>query len=538
LRSPLARAVVAALSALSALLALSGCAALHTSTTRVGPVRMTDQRPVRNGGVLTVALQTDPDKLDPTLANTLVSRTVFAAMCQKLYDIDSSEHIVPQLAAAMPATSADGRTVTIPIRHGIRFSDGTPLTAAAVAESLNRDRTLPGSARSTELSAVTGATATDPYTVRLSLSKRYVPLLPVLADRSGMVMSPTALAKYGTDFTNHPSCVGPFKFVQRVAGDRIVLTRDPDYYAAGGVHLDGVVFKTITDSSIRLANLRSGDIQVGDQMQPVDVQNSLTEPELQLFDSPSLGWSGIGFNIGNTAGIGKPPGRINTPWAKDPRVREALSLSLDRNIINKVAFQGMYQPACSPVSPIATLPAGPAKCPGRDLAKARRLLRAAGVKTPVKVEMLIADTQQDGRLGQVIQAMAKQAGFDVSLRATDYTTQLATEDAGKFQLTTDAWSGRLDPDGNLASFFKTGGALNIYGLSDPAYDRLIQQGRSTVSPAVRQAVYNQLIQRVNASNTVIVLYRQKNYVVATRTVAGIKVFGDGLIRVTEAGFTR
>ncbi|WP_235215216.1 ABC transporter substrate-binding protein [Phaeacidiphilus oryzae] len=536
--SPLVRTLTATLTALVALLALDGCAALNTSTTTVGPVRMTDDRAVRDGGVLTVALQSDPDKLDPTLANTLVSRTVFAAMCQKLYDIDASDRIVPQLAAALPTTSADGRTVTIPIRRGARFSDGTPLTAQAVVTSIDRDRTLPGSARATELSSVTGAAATGPYTVRLSLSKRYVPLLPVLADRSGMVMSPTALAKYGKDFTNHPSCVGPFKFVDRVAGDRIVLTRDPDYYGASGVHLDGVVFKTITDSSIRLANLRSGDIQVGDQMQPVDVQSSLTEPKLQLFNSPSLGWSGIGFNIGDSAGIGRPVGRVDTPFAKDVRVREAFALSLDRDTINKVVFEGMYQPACSPVSPIAALPAGPTSCPGRNLAKARQLLRQAGVKTPVKVEMLIADTQQDSRLAQVIQAMAKQAGFDVSLRATDYTTQLATEDAGKFQLTTDAWSGRLDPDGNIAGFVKTGGALNIYGLSDPVVDRLVAEGRSTAARPARQAVYDQLIQRVNDSYAVIVLYRQKNYVVASKSVAGLKVYGDGLIRVTDAGFIR
>ena len=99
-----------------------------------------------------------------------------------------------------------------------------------------------------------------------------MPLTGVLADRAGMVMSPTALEKYGKNFTNHPSCVGPFHFVERVGGDRIVLKKDPHYYAADDVHLDHVVYQPIPDGNVRLANLRSGDVQISDQMAPVDVR--------------------------------------------------------------------------------------------------------------------------------------------------------------------------------------------------------------------------------------------------------------------------
>ena len=355
-----------------------------------------------------------------------------------------------------------------------------------------------------------------------------------------MVMSPTALKKYGEHFTNNPSCVGPFRFVERVAGDRIVLRKDPHYYDADKVHLDGVVYKPIPDGNVRLANLRSGDVQVGDQMAPVDVRSSLTESKLQLFNSPSLGYQAIGINVGNVSGDGKKPGKIDTPMGSNLRVREAFDLSLDRDVINKVVFQGMYDPACGPVSPGSALAPGvkPELCPKRDVARAKQLLRDSGVKTPVRVELKVANTPESSRLGQVVQAMAKEAGFDVTLRPTEFATMLDEVSAGDYQVTAQGWSGRLDPDGNIASFLQTRGAMNDWGLSNPAIDKLIDRGRTESDPAERATIYQDLTRRVNAQHALIYLYRQKNYVVATKSVAGVRVYSDGLIRVETAGYAR
>ncbi|MFB4420825.1 ABC transporter substrate-binding protein [Streptomyces sp. QL37] len=501
---------------------------------------MTDDRSVRDGGTLTVALNSDPDKLDPTLAQTLVGRTVFASMCEKLFDIDEDGTVVPQLASSLPTTSADGRTVTFQVRPGVKFSDGTRLDADAVVTSLLRHRDLPGSARATELAPVSKAEATGPLTVRLTLDHPYVPLTGVLADRAGMVMSPTALEKYGKNFTNHPSCVGPFRFVERVGGDRIVLEKDTNYYDADQVHLDGVVYKPIPDGNVRLANLRSGDLQVGDQMAPVDVQSALTEPKLQLFNSPSLGYQGIGLNVGNVKGLGQKPGKIDTPIARDVRVREAFELAIDRDLLNKVVFQGMYEPACGPISPQSAIAPGvaPENCPKRDVDRAKELLKEAGVKTPVKIELKTSTTPEQGRVGQVLQAMVKEAGFELSLRPTEYATMLAETDAGDYDVFTSGWSGRLDPDGNVSNFLKTAGAMNAYGLGDPEIDKLIAEGRSVADPARRTEIYGELTRRVQDAHALVYLYRQKNYVVAGKDVAGIHVYGDGLIRVKNAGYTR
>src|SRR5215213_6679536 len=103
------------------------------------------------GGTLTIALAEDPDALDPTLARTFVGRMVFAHMCEKLYDLNAKLQIVPQLAAALPRFSADKQSVTIRLRRGIKFNDGTAFNAAAVKASLERHKTLRGSTLASEL---------------------------------------------------------------------------------------------------------------------------------------------------------------------------------------------------------------------------------------------------------------------------------------------------------------------------------------------------------------------------------------------------
>lgn len=222
------------------------------------------------------------------------------------------------------------------------------------------------------------------------------------------------------------------------------------------------------------------------------------------------------------------------------RVREAFELSIDRDLINKVVFQGMYEPACGPVSPESAIAPGAAAsaCPKRDVAKAKRLLKAAGVKTPLKIELKTSTTPENSRLGQVVQAMAKEAGFEISLRPTEYATMLEETDAGHYDAFTSGWSGRLDPDGNIASFLQTRGAMNAYGLSDPDIDRLIARGRSEADPAQRNKIYDELTSRAAGLHALVYLYRQKNYVVAGKGIAGIRVYGDGLVRVKTAGYTK
>ncbi|MEV0721106.1 ABC transporter substrate-binding protein, partial [Asanoa sp. NPDC050611] len=228
---------------------------------------------VKQGGKLTVALSAEPDRLDPSLSRSLYSRYVFQAMCEKLYDVNEKAQVVPQLATDLPAVSDDGKTVTIKLRQGVKFADGTPFDATAVKTTLERHLKLPESARKSELGPVDTVEATDAQTVTVHLKNPFAPLLGALADRAGMIMSPTALQKLGTNFASAPVCVGPFKFSKRVPQSSIDVVRDPNYYAADKVHLDGISWRILTDASIRAANLRAGDAEVADSVSTQDVDS-------------------------------------------------------------------------------------------------------------------------------------------------------------------------------------------------------------------------------------------------------------------------
>jgi peptide/nickel transport system substrate-binding protein len=520
-------------------LLLAACGPVGNNKSSSGGSNATASGNLRNGGTLTVALADDPDELDPTLARTLVGRMVFTTICEKLYDINANLQVVPQLAASLPTTSPDGKTVTIKLRQGIKFNDDTNFDAAAVKKSLDRHRTLNGSQRQSELLAVASVDVVDPSTVRINLKQPFSPLAAVLADRSGMVMSPAQLDKLGDKFGTNPVCVGPFKFSNRVAQDRIELVKSDQYYDKAKVHLDKIIFKPIPDDNIRLANLRSGDVQVADQIQPSDVASVRSDSNLQLLTAGSLGYQGITINLNNTKGLyPAPTGKVPGPLASDPRVRRAFELSLDREALNKVVFNGLYEPTCSPIplnSPYASPELG--QCPPHDVNQAKSLLAQAGVKTPVPVQLMTDNSPLQARIGQAIQSMAKEAGFAVKLQPTEFATSLDLSDAGKYQAYLVGWSGRVDPDGNISNFQLTQGSQNISRASDKNIDDLIIQARSTTDVNQRKQLYGQIIKASQQRDSIIYLYRLKTFIGASKKVGGVTVMADSLIRPAFAGFT-
>src|ERR1700674_3059779 len=198
---------------------------------------------------LRIGLAEDPDSLDPTPARTFVGRIVFSALCDKLFDLDEKLNIVPMLATSY-GWSADSKALTIKLRKGVTFHDGEKLDAAAVKFNIERHKTMAGSNRRGELAPVTGVDVVDDSTVRLNLSAPFAPLLAQLADRAGMMVSPKAAQADGDKFGSKPVCSGPFRFVERIAQDRIVLERYPNYWNKGEIHFDKIVYLPIVASPV------------------------------------------------------------------------------------------------------------------------------------------------------------------------------------------------------------------------------------------------------------------------------------------------
>ena len=492
----------------------------------------------REGGTLVVALAEDPDALDPTLARTFVGRMVFLHMCEKLYDLNAKLEIVPQLAAALPTISADKRTLTIRLRRGVRFNDGTAFNAAAVKTSLDRHRTLARSARASELAPVSAVEVAGPLTVRLRLSTPYAPLTAQLADRAGMIMSPKQLQELGDRFATNPVCVGPFRFVSRAAGDRITLAKSSEYYGRSRVHLAGIVFRIITDTSARAANLRSGDVQVLDRIASTDLPAIARDRNLRVIKATSIGYQGISFNIGNKNGLGKPFENVGTPLASRQLLRQAFELSIDRRVINRVVFGGTVLPGCLPVPPTSPYYDRSIHCPGRNVARARSIIQRTGVDTPVRVRLMIGTDQVQARLGQVIQSMAQEAGFAVTLQPTEFVTSLARQDAGNYDSFAIGWSGRIDPDGNIYQFVHSKGSLNNLGWSSPRMDLLLDNARKATTMRARRTLYAAAFRVLRSQLPLLYLWHPVNRHGVNRNVRGVQTYGDGLIRAYNAEFIR
>jgi peptide/nickel transport system substrate-binding protein len=495
-----------------------------------------DNRAVKNGGTLTMALSADPDALDPTTSTTLLGREVFTSICEKLYDIDANAKLVPQLASALPDVSKDGKTVTIKLRSGVRFNDGTAFDAAAVKKSLDRHRTLKDSARAPDLAAVKSVAVADPSTVKISLSRPFTPLTAQLADRAGMIMSPKALDAEGGNFGAHPVCVGPFTFTSRTSGNQIVVDRSPYYYDKAKVKLDRVVYKIIVDPNVRAANLKSGDVQAAEELATTTVAGVQADPNLRVISGGGLGNYGIEINIGNVKGSTEKYGQVSTPLGKSPELRQAFELSLDRAAINKTVYNGLDQPDCNPLPLNSPFRSKTATCPSRDVAQARQLVATSGIKPPIPVKLMVPNDATNERLGQVIQQMTKETGFNVSVQPIDFATGLDQGAAGTFEAMLTGWSGRIDPDGDLSGLITTGGHNNFAGMSDPGIDDPIQQAAAVQDPAQRTALYDKAIQRAAQLRGMIYLYHNLYYLGMRKDVAGIRYYADGLPRLGTAGF--
>ena len=200
----------------------------------------------------------------------------------------------------------------------------------------------------------------------------------------------------------------------------------------------------------------------------------------------SLGYQGITINIGNKNGLGKPPVNVGTPLAKDAALREAFDAAIDRKGIAKIVYDNGVEPGCSPISPVSPFHDASQHVPA---ARRRQGEEARQGERRDDAGAGDADAQHrrgSARLGQVIQAMTKEAGFDVKLQPTEFATALDKGDAGEYDTFQLGWSGRVDPDGDIYEFAASKGALNDSGYSNPRLDALIDKARETNDEAAAQ----------------------------------------------------
>lgn len=480
-------------------------------------------------GSLRIGLAEDPDNLDPTTAGSYVGRIVLAAMCDKLFDIDEKLNVVPQLALSHE-TSEDGKTVTIKLRPNVKFQDNEPFDAEAVKFTLDRHMTMQGSLRKAELSQVDKVEVADPLTVRLLLKAPFSPLIAQLTDRAGMMVSPKAVRAAGDKFVAKPICAGPYKFAERVAQEKIVLERFADYWDKDHIHIDRVTYFSIPDSTVRLANLRSGSLDLMERLLPTDIPTVRGDAKLKLVVSPSLAYTGLTINLANTD-------QAKNPLGQNAKVRQALDLAIDRDALNKVVFNDVYTPGnqwSGPKNPyyIEKFP-----IPARNVEKAKALIKEAGVPTPITVDLMVPNQTDLRQVAEVVQAMAAEAGFDLKLRLTEFATSLSEGTKGNFQAYLIGWSGRVDPDQNVINHLGCNTPFNWGKYCNEKTQNALNEARTFTDPAKRKAAYEVALTQIEADKPLIYLYHQAWVFAHTAKLTGYKQAPDGIVRIQDMMFT-
>jgi peptide/nickel transport system substrate-binding protein len=491
---------------------------------------------VKNGGTLVVGMANgEPDALDPTLARTLSGREVFLTFCEKLYDLNAQAQIVPQLASALPTISKDKLTVTIPLRKGIKFNDGTPFNADAVVQTLQRDLTLKGSARASEISPIDTVTANGPSTVVIHLKAAYSPLTAQLADRAGMIMSPAQLNKLGDKFATDPVCVGPFNYDSRVAGDSITVTKSQFYYNKKNVHLDKIVFKVENDAAAAAAALKAGDLQALDATDSTQLAGVKADKSLTVVKQTGLGYQGLTLNIGNKNGLLKGYSNVGTPIAASTDLRKAFEMAINRAQMNTVVFGGTVLPGCTPISPSSSWYDPSIKCTPYNPTQAKKLVQQSGVADPT-VHLMVPTGTAALRQAQFMQAEEAAVGIKVVIDSTDFVTSLSKADAGTYDTFQIGWSGRLDPDGNIYQFVATTGSQNDSGYSNPRLDLILNNARKAATQKARQTLYRAAQKIILADRPLIYLYHPVTRAGLSAKLTGVRMYPDTLTRVAFAAY--
>jgi len=467
-----------------------------------------------------VGMFEDLDAPDPALSRTFSGLQILSAICDKLFDLSPDLQIVPAMAESHEWVDG-GRGLMVKLRQGVTFQDGAPWDAEALRANIDRQMNLQGSFRRGEMPDVTGVTVIDSHTARIDLRQPFVPLFSILVTRGGMMVSPRAMDQ-GRDFARNPVCSGPFRFVERVALDRTVADRWPGHWNAANIHIQRVVFRPIPDATVRLADLRGGEVDMMERVSPTDLDTLRRAAGFAVTSAPELGHQFIRFNIGNGAGA-------QNPFAQQPKLREAVEAAIDRAALNQMVFDGAFIPGNQWVPPENVFYARAHPVPPRDLARARRLVAESGVANPT-LRLLVPNSGDMVQAAEVMQAMLREAGIELRVQVLEIGALTRAQVSGDFEASLGFWGGRSDPDGNLSFHVSTGGPNNDGRYSVPAVDALLSQARSVPEVPARAALYSQAAQQLLADRPYVYLWHRRNYWGLSDKVAGYTAYPDSVIR--------
>ena len=468
------------------------------------------------GGTLVVRLDSDIIGVDPHGASAGIDRNVYTSVYDGLVTIDKDLNFVPALAESFNAP--DETTYVFKLRPNVTFHDGTACDAAAV--KWNFDWILDeanASPRRSELVDVQEVVVDDPLTVRIVLKNAFAPFLAIISDRAGYIVSPAARQQYGDDYQRNPVGTGPFRFVEWIKDDHITFQRFDDHWEEGLPYLDEIRYRPIPDATVALTELKTNNIGFFFGIDPKDVEDVKSTPNLQYLEGLGVGYQGLWINT------------VQGPLA-NKALREAVGFAVDREALFAAAYYGVGQIAHGPIPPSSWAFDPEYRSRSRDLDQARAKLAEGGQPDGFPMLLKVANTPLGRTITQIVQANLQEIGIEVEIQTLEFGALLEAGTEGSFDALSLGWSGRIDPDGNIQPIFHSGGAFNYGKYNNPQVDQLIADGRTTSDQEERTRIYQEIQRIINEDAAYVFTYFPPASFGAADYVQGFTVTPDALMR--------
>jgi peptide/nickel transport system substrate-binding protein len=473
------------------------------------------------GGTLRIGLTGEVTTLDPHLSTSSTDRQIYQSVYDTLVRLDKDLGIAPGLAKSWEQT--DPKTLVFKLQSGVKYHDGEPFNAASVKANMERMKTHPKSLRKGELDDVTSVEVVDDLTVTFNLKGPSSPLLSLLTDRAGMMVSTKAAEAAGDDFARKPVGAGPFTFVEWVKDDHMTLRKWEQHWEkdADGVplpYLDEVTFKPIPDGNQRLTALRTSTIDMIDMPNAKDMPSLKTGTELKYSEVPGLAYRYIQLNVKRAP-------------LDNKAFRQAIAWSIDREAINKAVFFNVGQVGYQAIPPssFAFDPDFKPYSP-RDVQKAKAKLAESGVANPTFTGM-VPNTPEDRQLAEVFKEQLAETGITLEIELLESTVLGDRALKREYMASINGWSGRPDPDGNVYNFFHSKGAQNRSDYLNAEVDKLLDATRATYDNAERKKLYSQANELVLDDSPIIFSQHRPEVKVMTQKVQGYVHVPDGMMRL-------
>ena len=463
--------------------------------------------------VLEVAVDASPVGLDPHRATAFSTfQMINGTIYEGLTSIDKDLRVQPGLAASW-TVSADGKTVTIKLRPGMTFHDGSKVEAADVVSTINRVLSKEiASPLASRLAALDTATAPDATTVVLNLKEPSAPLLISIAT---IAIVPRSMEAEKEALQRMPIGTGPFKFKEWQANGFVALEKNASYWRAGTPKLDGIKFNIVPESATRQVGISSGQYAMLPNIDAATALQLKGKPGVKLAETLELAYSFVGVNTS------KPP-------FDNAKVREAVNYALNRGEIITAALFGAGVPG-GPLSPAlkdwATATSEFA-CYKHDPAKAQALLKEAGHTAPVAITINVLPRQDIRDIAQVVQAQLNKAGFKVELKNQEMGQFIQDWRNSNFDMFASTNAGSPDPDDYFFRTFRSGGSTNVFKYSNPELDGVLDSARTMQDAAARKTAYDKA-QRILACDGPIMHIAYGQLFTALRTnVTGFEIIAN------------